>query len=300
MENNTEISTDTTQDNIPAPDTVETTNNTEVNTQSEQTTDWRQGYLDSIKDDAERTKKQNVLSRFASPEALMDSYFNAQNKIRTTQTTPQRPNENSTEEEIAAYREANNVPETPDGYEYNLPEGLIVGDDDKVLLDGFMELAHSHNIPQEAVDAIVNSHFTNMEKQNQMEVMQFEQDFITAQEILKGEMGVDYERNINHLATFMQDTLGDDWEVMEGAIGADGVPLMSNPAIIRKLSILANQTDPVARVMPQGMRNVDSVDSEIKKIESMFSNPEERRKYNSDPKLQSRYRELLAAKNKMG
>jgi hypothetical protein len=65
------------------------------------------------------------------------------------------PTERSTPEEVAAFRKTLGVPERPDDYKLapeELPEGVQVREEN---LRKFAEIAHAHNIPSAAMQAIV-------------------------------------------------------------------------------------------------------------------------------------------------
>lgn len=68
------------------------------------------------------------------------------------------PHEKSSPEEVAEFRKALGVPETPDGYEAKpekLPTGIAWND---ALAKPFVEIAHKHNIPKAALKELIATH----------------------------------------------------------------------------------------------------------------------------------------------
>jgi hypothetical protein len=88
-------------------------------------------------------------------EALAKSYDVAQRALGRKAQAVLPPTEKSTPEEIAEYRKAIGVPDSPDGYKLKpeqLPEG--VSWDDSVAKRA-AELAHKHNIPAAAMSELM-------------------------------------------------------------------------------------------------------------------------------------------------
>ena len=85
------------------------------------------------------------------------------------------PNEKSTPEEVAAYRKAIGVPETPEGYELKpeqMPDGVTW--DDNVAKQA-AELAHKHHIPAEAMKDFMKFDMERAALMNQAAVNMIEQ-----------------------------------------------------------------------------------------------------------------------------
>jgi len=86
-------------------------------------------------------------------KTLTNNYANAQRKISSfgkemeekLKGTVRIPTEKSSPEEIAAYRKAVGVPESPDKYELKLPEGEDEGY--KAIADIVRTIGHKHGVP---------------------------------------------------------------------------------------------------------------------------------------------------------
>jgi len=119
--------------------------------------DWRQNYADGDEKMAKR------LERYSSPKNALDALVAAQNKISSgeMQTTLKA---DATDEERADWRETNGVPATPDGYEVNLFDGLVVGEADKPMVDSFLESAHAGDL----IGSMNTKSSSSRRKQHQM------------------------------------------------------------------------------------------------------------------------------------
>lgn len=91
----------------------------------------------------------------ADVEALSKSYQGLEQLLGKKANSVPVPNEKSTPEEVAAYRKAIGVPESPEGYKLKpeqLPQGVTW--DDSVAKRA-AELAHRHNIPAAAMSELM-------------------------------------------------------------------------------------------------------------------------------------------------
>jgi hypothetical protein len=192
-----------------------------------------------------------MLKRYASPAAVADALAHARDLIAKGQTRqPLAPD--ATPEQIAEYRRANNVPEAPDKYDTTLPDGLVIGEADRPMLDGYLGYAHSKHLPNEVVKANLEWYF---QEQNRQREAQFEKDASTKQEVVTGlreEYGPDYKRQVR-AADDMLDAVGPGFkEQLMQARMPDGTLVGANPTAVRFFINTALQINPFATVTPMG------------------------------------------------
>lgn len=235
-------------------------------------------------------KKLETLKRFASPKAMADSYFEAQQKIRSGLT--KQITSDSTPEEVAAWREANGIPATADKYDLNLGDGYIIGENDKPQVDKFLEKMHGTNASPDQVKTALKTYFEMQNEANTQYLQKQAEIKDTAQKELRQEFGAEYDRNVNLLKGYIQNQFGDASDVLLNAVDATGTPLMNQPSVIRKFLQLALDHDPVGASLPgMGMQGLDTVTNEIKAIEKRMAS--DRKGYFKDESMQKRYGELL-------
>ena len=172
-------------------------------------------------------------------------------------------------EEVAAWRKDNGIPETPDKYDLKMPEGLIIGEEDKGEINGFLAKAHSVNASPEFVNTAVAS-FLEMREAKIAEIA--ERDSEQQQETvstMKDEWGADYKMNMNLINTMLQ---GAPEEIGASVLQArmpNGKLIGNDPAAARWLAGLARELNPAATVVPSGAEaNMETVASEMKTLES--------------------------------
>lgn len=108
-------------------------------------------------------------------EAILKSYQGMEQLLGKKAQAVVPPNEKSTPEEVAAYRKAIGVPETPEGYELKpeqMPEGVTW--DDNVAKQA-AELAHKHHIPAAAMKDFMQFDMQRAALMNQAAVNMIEQ-----------------------------------------------------------------------------------------------------------------------------
>lgn len=94
--------------------------------------DWREDWLDKMAGTDEKAK--NILGKYASPKAVADALLAATKKISSYKPEVSLP-ENPTEEDLNKYRKAYNIPESPDKYDTKLDKGIVIGENDKPLVE---------------------------------------------------------------------------------------------------------------------------------------------------------------------
>lgn len=253
--------------------------------------DWRQR---SAKGDEKRLK---LMERFASPEAAMDALVNATEKLKTTRATPVlKPD--ATPEEVTAWRTENGIPAKPEEYDISLPDGLVIGEADKPLIDGFLKNAHDNNMTPAQVKQSLSWYYAEQDRQREEFAERDIQNKAEAEEKLRAEWGADYRRNAtiaNQLLDSAPEGLKD--RIM-GARLADGSPMGNDPQFLNFLVNTARELNPVASVMPGSGGNVmQAMEAEIaanleamKDMKSWHSKANEKRR--------ARHLELLGAQMK--
>lgn len=242
-------------------------------------------------------KLAGYLGRFASEKAFTEASKKLNDEIKGG--VYRKPlSADPTEDELAAYRKDFGIPEKPEGYLEKLPEGLVIGDDDKPFIDAFVADMHSANAPKGTVDAAISAYYKILEDQSASEAEEIGNARRDNEEVLRSEWGGDFRRNLNIASGFIA-TLPD---AVKGALtsGTDaaGMPLANNAEVLKWVTSLALSANPLATVVPgAGANQASAIAEEITAIETTMRT--NRKAYNADAKMQERYRELVTAREKM-
>lgn len=253
--------------------------------------DWRAEMAGEDKD------LLGFMGRYHSKDAFLKGFKKLNDDMRSGKFI--KPlDENSTDEEKAAWAKANGVPETPEAYLEKLPDGLVIGDDDKPAVDAFVKAMHAAGAPKGVADAALKAYYDIVDEQMGAQAEANNSAKQATEDALREEWGADYRRNVNVLKGAIDALPEGVGEALTNAVGGDGVQILNNAEVIKWLMGITLDQNPLATVVPgAGANQASAIAEEIAKIEStMRSN---RAAYNRDEKMQARYRELLAARDKL-
>lgn len=247
-------------------------------------------------------KRAAVLKRYASPEAVADALIAAQNRIRSGELRPTLP-ANAKPEELAAWRKDNGIPEKPSDYDLKFDNGIVIGADDKPIIDKFLESAHNANMRPEQVKTAVQWYYQEQERLAEETAQRDEQQRLETVDALNVEWGKDFRRNVNLIHGVLARFPAEVREALEGARLPDGRGLFNHPEVMRGFAALALEVNPAGVLAATGGGDVaQTLKTEIEQIEKWMSAPRksaEGKKYWEDDKVQSRYRELIDMRMKM-
>lgn len=263
-----------------------------VNTESKVEPDWREDWLDKMAGDE---KAKNILGRYASPKAVGEALVAAQKKISSYKPQVELP-QNPTEEDIKNYRKAYSIPEDPKGYDIKLDNGLIIGEEDQVIVDKFLERAHARHAKPSEVKAVLQDYFETQHAQTQEITKRLDSQRQEAEDELRAEWGGNYRQNANIINNFVANKFGEQSENILNAVLADGTLLKNNPKVIRQFLSLAQEVDPVATIGRAGM-DANSIDQEIAEIEKVMK--QDNRAYFNDKSMVKKYEDLITARDRM-
>lgn len=253
---------------------------------------WPEDWRDKLAGGDE--KALNKLKRMQSPADVWKSYRAMEQRLGDAKPTlPDEP----TEEQVAEYRKANGIPDTAEGYLDNL-DGIVVGDDDKPIVEGFLAKMHAQNAPPALVQEALGWYYAEQEERMAALVQEDKAFRGEAEEALRAEWGNEYRANINAFGAFLDTAPEGLKDALLGARGGDGKLLGDNPAFLKWVVGLANEVNPAGTITPgAGLNQIDSVEAEIAKINRlMVEKPDS---YYRDEKMQARYRQLLDAQDKL-
>jgi len=274
----------------PSPDPSPTPTPTESNAWGD---NWRQTYA------GQDEKLLKRLERYASPKAALDALISAQNKISAGELV--KPlSDNPTPEEIAAYRAQHGIPEKPEGYLEKLPNGLVIGEGDKPIVDSFVDRLHKLNADPKLVHEAVSWYYDFQEQQvAERQTLDLSQK-TEAEDALRAEWGQDYRTNINHINSFLSTAPEGVADMITNARTGDGKALFNDQKFVGWIASLAREANPVGTIVPAGPGSQsDNAVAEIARIEKLMGNKNsEYWKGAQAESLQKRYRDLIDFQSK--
>ena len=251
--------------------------------------DWRDDFA------GDDMKFKSTLERFKSPMEFSNSWREAQQKIRGGELQQQKglpqPDEGATEEQIKAFREEQGIPLESKGYYENLPDGLVLGENDIPYFESFAEKLFEKNMPPEFAHMAIEWYNDFSEREQTALV---EGDATHRQEMedsLREEWGPDYRANRNLLTAYLTKSLGEDaHEAFINARGLDGRGIMNNKDVISWLTSMARQENPALQLIKGDGDPLETLNAKIAEIEKFMET--NRTDYNKDEAMQAELRRL--------
>lgn len=256
---------------------------------------WPEKWREEMADDFEKEKDQ--IGRYATPKDIWKKAKALEQRISSGEYKRAVPfPDKGTAEEQTAWRKEQGLPESHDKYELKLPEGFVIGEADKPLVDAFLKDAHAGNMSPTAVNSAVNWFFKNRDTQmkaNQEATAKVRQE---TEDALRGEWGNDYRKHDSVIDGLLNETLADE-ELRKDI--ADARKL--NPGLSKWLLGVALQLNPAGTILPNtGGNQVQAITDEIASLKKMMGDQSSAYWKGPDAvKNQARYRELTAAKERM-
>ena len=267
-----------------------------------------ENWVEILSDGDEKRAKR--LGRFKSPLGLVDWLFNMDKKVRSGQLKEDNPfPDDGTDEDKAAWRKNAGLPEAADGYE--MPEGLVVGDEDQPHIGKFLGKMFDRNASPDLVKDAITVYY---DIQDDIAAARQEEDLAIktkGEDKLREELGPKYREFVNDIINFLdmappgkvvdgERQPGVKERLMGGRL-SDSTPIMSDVETLRFLHYVATELNPAHTVVDPSSGNVlESVETEIATIKDLMRDKQS--EYYKGPKAegtQKRYRELIEAQAKI-
>lgn len=270
--------------------------NAELKTLKEKapTFDWRK---ETAGDD---DKVAKMLERFNTAKDFGKAFAEAQTKIRSGELGKPLP-ANANEQERAAWRQANGIPEKPEGYFDKLPDGLVIGKDDQPLFTEFAKVMHDQNVPPAAVQQVVKWYYDLQDKQVAATGEADKQHSREAVDKLREQWGNDYRANMGQVSSLLDGLGGDLKNQFMDATLPDGRRLFNSPEFVTWLADKAREINPAGVLIPaSGGDQIKSIEAELATLKGKMANKaSDYWKGPTAEKQQERYRQLIEAQQKL-
>lgn len=254
--------------------------------------DWPDDWKEKIAAGDEKLAK--LAARYGSPAGVLRALQAAQSKINSTPSLVELP-ENATEEQVAAYRAAHDVPLKAE--DYRLPDAAAFNDVRKTEARAFMEVMHGMNAPRGFVEKALEFHYANVQASEDAQAAEDIAYHQNSDTELRREWGSQYTANKNAI----KGMLGvHPPEVVENLLGArlsNGKRLADDPSVLRMLLTQAKELNPAATVIPGGQESLAGLEARKAEIEKRMQ--VDRTGYFRDEKMQAEYGAILAAEQRM-
>lgn len=266
---------------------------------------WRELAVGELPQDAtpeqkeEHEKAMKIAKRYTTPSDLLKAQREVQRRLSNGELRAPLP-KGATEAQIAEWRKENGIPEKPEDYKLELPKGVVLGDNDKPIVEGFVKAMHAKNAQPEVVSEAVSWYVQMQQEQAQARAEADAAYRESLEDTLREEWGGDYRSNKAGVENLVSQWPEDVRAALTTARTADGF-LIENPGVMKVLAGLAREMGFVgATVVPKGGDLGEGVSQEIAAIEKSMFNEDGTKNpaYWKSDKAIARYTQLLEAQKR--
>lgn len=248
-------------------------------------------------------KKLNWSKRYASPSAMLDAAWSAQQRISSGELKAPLAKD-ATPEQITAYRKENGIPETAAGYFEKLPEGVKLDDADRAMLAPYTEIMHKHNLSPEAAGEFLAARAKVLDDLMGKQVENDKTLRVQVEDQLRKEWGPEYRSNVNNIHALFQGAPEEVREAIMSARGPDGRALFNDAKTMQYFAQLARQLNPFGVMVGSDGGSLDQkgVEARIAELGGPNFMGNSNSEYLKGPKadaLQKEYRDLIDARDRM-
>jgi hypothetical protein len=260
------------------------------------TSPWADNWREAIAGDDE--KELNQLGRYASPKDIWTKARSLEQKLSSGdfKSTEPYPFE-GTDDQKAAWRTDHGLPKEAKGYEI----AQEIADTDQPVIDAFKEFSFERGATPAEVQRAVDWFYYHQDQEDTAAKEADDQAHQATEDELRAEWGNDYRAHMNRIDNFLSTAPEGVKDVIWNARGPDGTLLRDNPDTLRFLVDTALTLNPASTLIPAAGDNIKgAISDELKTFEAMM--PNKNSEYWKGPNAESnqaRYRELLAAQQKM-
>lgn len=237
-----------------------------------------------------------MLARYSTRKEAFKALRNANVKISSgSLKTPLA--KDATEAQVKEWREENGIPQKPEDYKLDLGNGVVMGEEDRNLVAGFLQAMHKEHAPPALVNAAVKSYMA-MREEEVAALVTANQETATASKIaLTEEWGAkDFEGNVLGIKAMLAAAGDEVAQAFGSAAGSDGIKLLAKAPVVRWLAQHARETGYVGQTLTYGTDGGASMTAEMAAIEKrMLEDP---KGYYGDNAMQKRYTDLVVAKRR--
>lgn len=246
--------------------------------------DWRRGLA------GDDDKFLSTLQRFNNPADFGNSWREKEQTIRSGNLKAALKDDAS-EDDVKAYREANGIPLEPAGYLEKLPEGLVLGEQDKDIFSSYLDRVHGKNASPEVIHETLAWYNDFAEQQQEIQADMDNGHSAETTTELRGSWGADYQANLNLVHGLLEAQFGKDAkdQLLNGRYG-DGKAFLNDPNVLKGFAEMARALNPIHQITPPGHDPSQTLNDEITELEKFMS--EHRTEYNKDVGKQERLRQL--------
>lgn len=259
---------------------------------------WRELMAPKGADGKPDAKALALLQRYADPTMAGKGLADLNAKIASGEFS-KKLDKDATPEQVKEFRDANGIPEKIEDYsKMVVPQGVVVGEADKPLVESFMKNMLDNNVPPAMAAVAMKSYYDNVDKM-MAQTQEADAQYVSTQEDqLRQEWGADFRPNMNAISSLLATFPESVANSLIHARGPDGRLLGDNKEFRMALAQLAIERNPASTVIPATSGDpAKGLDDKIKEYETLMKT--DIKAWHKNDTAQKEYSNLLTIKQKM-
>jgi len=176
--------------------------------------------------------------QFNTPQDALKTAFEFRQKL--SNVIP-KIGKNATDEEKAAYRKALGVPDSAEGYSYQMPDTsdwpeTVNVDELQPIIGDMKTMLHETGSTPEQAKSIIDYTLNRIVEGHKADSAQFEENIAKADTALKNEWGDEFEKNNNYAQRGFKQFANEEFTSALTNATYEGVELVNHPAFIKVFS----------------------------------------------------------------
>lgn len=171
----------------------------------------------------------------------LDDVFKSLADFRKRENQARVPGKDADEKEVAAFRKALEIPETPEGYEFPVQEGEELTDEQKASHEAWAKKFHDLNVPAPVAKTLMEELGKDLAALQEAQVEADNKFAQESEEALKKEWGGDYDKNKAHANRAVAEILGDNLEDARKLETKDGKFIFDHPIMVKAMAKIGRE-----------------------------------------------------------
>jgi len=235
--------------------------------------------------DGKNKELSGLAKRYSNdPVKILGALKELRAQISTGKFKKKDPPSSDNPEKLAEWREANGIPLEPD--EYELPEGLQVGEYDEEMVGDFLKQMHDKNMPPDVPKDIL-SWYLEVEQQRVAKKAEADAEYAkNAEKEMRKKFGAEYTAKTTLVNDFLEKNFNKPF--------AEAVA--TSTEYVEAFHDIISQLDPEINVGSSTMGNTESLTTQIAALEKEIGTDA----WFKDVEKQNKYKSLVDRALKMG
>ena len=240
-------------------------------------------------------KRATQLERFTTAADFGEAYFKAQSRLTDGDMLKPLPDDAS-DDDLKAFREQQGIPLEAKGYLDDLPEGLVIGEDDMPFMVDMVEKTYDLNMSKPQMHGLIKWYNDFTEKADADQHDGDEKMRMETEDYFRGEWGSEYRKNTKLINARIEGQFGMDAEAFLNARTPEGAPLLADPGVLKGLINMSREINPSGELVQNNANIQSSMEDELAGLKKDMR--DDRAAWNKSPEKHERFQILVTAINK--